>query len=120
MPFVLQLKPKWCKHFSFNSRKRTVLWPTYMMTGWSGVGKHSEEEGGLEATWSSVRASGADLGRGRATGRSYLEASGAAGTARHGRVARVARRARHGGVRRSAEGCRGVPRSAERAGLGES
>ena len=53
-------------------------------------------EGGLEATWSSVRASGADLGRGRATGRSYLEASGAAGTARHGRVARVARRARHG------------------------
>ena len=38
MPFDLQLKPKWCKHFSFNSRKRTVLWPTYMMTGWSGLG----------------------------------------------------------------------------------
>ena len=32
MPFDSQLKPKWCKHFSFNSRKRTVLWSTYVMT----------------------------------------------------------------------------------------
>ena len=32
MPFDSQLKLKWCKHFSFNGRKRTVLWSTYVMT----------------------------------------------------------------------------------------
>ena len=36
------VKPKWCNHFSFNSRQRKVLWSTCAMTGGSGVGKNEE------------------------------------------------------------------------------
>ena len=40
------VKPKRCKHLSFNSRQRNALWSMYAMRGWSGVEENEEKRWG--------------------------------------------------------------------------
>jgi len=40
------VKPKRCKHLSFNSRQRNALWSMHAMRGWSGVEENEEKRWG--------------------------------------------------------------------------